>query len=155
MANEGQDSPRMSAPLAASLSMNYQEFQAARYFPELDGLRALSILLVISIHTTDPLWAPLHGNVGVTIFFVISGFVITTLLLREEDKRGRVRIRAFYARRAFRILPVYCLVLLAYILLIGVLKLQPGANDLWKALPYFATYQWRSCPGPVDSSMMT
>jgi peptidoglycan/LPS O-acetylase OafA/YrhL len=121
--------------------MNYQEFQAARYFPELDGMRALSILLVISIHTTDPLWAHLHGNVGVTIFFVISGFIITTLLLREADKRGHVRIGAFYARRAFRILPVYYLVLLAYIVLVGVLKWQPGADDLWKALPYFATYQ--------------
>jgi peptidoglycan/LPS O-acetylase OafA/YrhL len=121
--------------------MKYQEFRAARYFPELDGLRALSILLVISIHTTDPLWAPLKGNVGVTIFFVISGFIITTLLLREEDNHGRVRIGAFYARRAFRILPVYYLVLLAYIVLIGLLKVQPGADDLWKALPYFATYQ--------------
>jgi peptidoglycan/LPS O-acetylase OafA/YrhL len=121
--------------------MKYREFQAARYFPELDGLRALSILLVISIHTTDPLWAPLKGNVGVTIFFVISGFIITTLLLREEDKRGRIRTGAFYARRAFRILPVYYVVLLAYIVLIGLLRLQPGADDLWKALPYFATYQ--------------
>jgi peptidoglycan/LPS O-acetylase OafA/YrhL len=121
--------------------MKYEEFRETKYFPELDGLRALSILLVISIHTTDPLWAPLKGNVGVTIFFVISGFIITTLLLREEDRRGQVRIGAFYARRAFRILPVYYLVLLAYIVLIGVLKVQPGAADLWQALPYFATYQ--------------
>jgi peptidoglycan/LPS O-acetylase OafA/YrhL len=83
----------------------------------------------------------LKGDVGVTIFFVISGFIIATLLLHEEDKRGRIRIGAFYARRAFRILPVYYLVLLAYIVLIGLLRLQPGADDLWKALPYFATCQ--------------
>jgi hypothetical protein len=72
-----------------------------------------------SIHTPDPLWAPLKGNVGVTIFFVISGFIITTLRLREDDSRSRVRIGAFYTRRAFRILPVYYLVLVAYIMLIG------------------------------------
>jgi peptidoglycan/LPS O-acetylase OafA/YrhL len=127
--------------IARSINMKYREFQAVRYFAELDGLRALSILLVISIHSTDPLWAPFKGNVGVTIFFVISGFIITTLLLREEDKSGRVRLGAFYARRAFRILPVYYLVLLAYIVLIGWLRVQPGADDLWKALPYFVTYQ--------------
>jgi peptidoglycan/LPS O-acetylase OafA/YrhL len=121
--------------------LSYEEFKGARYFPELDGLRAISILLVITVHTTDPMWAPLHGDVGVTIFFVISGFIITTLLLREEDRRGYVRVGAFYLRRAFRILPVYYLILAAYILLVGVLKIQPGAKDLWQGLPYFATYQ--------------
>jgi peptidoglycan/LPS O-acetylase OafA/YrhL len=138
----------IAASLAASAriapqgaAMSYEDFRASRHFTELDGLRALSILLVVSIHTTDPLWRPLKGDVGVTIFFVISGFIITTLLLREEQDKGRVRIGAFYIRRAFRILPLYYLVLAAYVVLIGILRLQPGAEDLWESLPYFLTYQ--------------
>jgi len=122
-------------------TLSFENFQVARYFPELDGLRTVSILLVVSLHTTDPLWEPLRGNVGVTIFFVISGFLITTLLLREEVERGGASIRAFYIRRAFRILPVYYVALVAYVVLIGVLDLKAGAADLWHALPYYLTYQ--------------
>ena len=126
---------------------SFEDFQAKRYFPELDGLRTASILLVVSLHTTDPLWVPLQGNVGVTIFFVISGFLITTLLLREEAERGQASIGAFYIRRAFRILPVYYVVLVAYILLVGVLDLTTGAAELWRALPYYLTYQNDFAPG--------
>lgn len=122
-------------------TVSFEDFQATRYFPVLDGLRTLSILLVISLHSTDPLWAPLRGNVGVTVFFVISGFLITTLLLREETERGAASIRAFYIRRAFRILPVYYLALGGYALLIGALEIKTGAGDLWRALPYYLTYQ--------------
>jgi peptidoglycan/LPS O-acetylase OafA/YrhL len=57
-----------------------------------------------------------HGEVGVTIFFVISGFLITTLLLAEEKTQGTVNVGAFYIRRAFRILPVF-LLYTAFILL--------------------------------------
>ena len=122
--------------------MSYEDFRASRYFTELDGLRALSILLVVSIHTTDALWRPLKGNVGVTIFFVISGFIITTLLLREEQDKGHVRIGAFYVRRAFRILPIYYLVLAAYVrpdrdLAFATRKLRICGNRY----RYFLTYQ--------------
>jgi peptidoglycan/LPS O-acetylase OafA/YrhL len=112
-----------------------------RYFAPLDGLRAISILLVVTAHTTDPLFGPLHGAVGVTIFFVISGYLISTLLMREEERRGRARIGAFYIRRAFRILPLYYLTLIAYIVLIGLLHLQAGSASLWHSLPWYATYQ--------------
>ncbi|MBV8051888.1 MAG: acyltransferase [Acidobacteriaceae bacterium] len=80
-----------------------------RRIPSLDGLRAISILLVLAGH-----WALRHhqltflavyGNVGVRIFFVISGYLITTLLLREEQKTGRISLRDFYIRRAYRIFP--------------------------------------------------
>src|SRR4051794_34462308 len=69
-------------------SVLHSEYLVRRYFAPLDGLRALSILLVLTAHTTDPLFGPLHGAVGVTIFFVISGYLITTLLLREQERRG-------------------------------------------------------------------
>ena len=97
--------------------------------PGLDGLRALSILLVILIHTVQrrsithavPFIAYVFSNgaMGVLIFFVISGYLITTLLLREREKTGRVSLKRFYIRRAFRILPP----LYAYILFIAVLGL--------------------------------
>jgi peptidoglycan/LPS O-acetylase OafA/YrhL len=77
--------------------------------PSLDGLRAISISLVLVGH-----WAELHyhsdvagafANLGVRIFFVISGYLITTLLLKEHDKTSTIQLRDFYVRRAYRILP--------------------------------------------------
>lgn len=115
-------------------------FQRTQYFPELDGLRAISILLVVSLHTADPLWAHLHGTVGVTIFFVISGFLITTLLQRDEVRRGRASLRGFYIRRAFRILPLYYLILAVYAVLLLLVKAQAGGALFQHELPYFLTY---------------
>ena len=82
----------------------------------LDGLRALSIALVLFCHGAKTAGSPLplalqeryyYGTLGVDIFFVISGFLITLLLLREESRNGTVSLRGFYTRRAFRILPAY------------------------------------------------
>ncbi|MDP9039678.1 MAG: acyltransferase [Acidobacteriota bacterium] len=80
--------------------------------PSLDGLRALSILLVLLGHAAMSDGAPhaLHpfahvGNIGVRFFFVISGFLITTLLLKEQAKSGTISLRQFYLRRTLRIFP--------------------------------------------------
>jgi len=83
--------------------------------PSLDGLRALSIFLVVSLHTLQRFslthhvalvwYAIFNGAYGVQIFFVISGFLITSLLLKEQHKRGSISLGGFYLRRAFRILP--------------------------------------------------
>lgn len=89
----------------------FEGFKRAQYFPTLDGLRAISVILVLFFHTGDKLWQPLHGYLGVTVFFIISGFLITTLLLREEDRYGRASIWRFYIRRIFRIFPLYYLAL--------------------------------------------
>jgi peptidoglycan/LPS O-acetylase OafA/YrhL len=81
----------------------------------LDGLRAVSIFIVLAAHvaeTTHLRHEPYShfvsnvGSFGVKIFFVISGFLITTLLIREERIKGRISLGMFYLRRAFRILPV-------------------------------------------------
>src|SRR5215212_7001026 len=69
---------------------------------ELDGLRAIAILLVVMCHTGVPN-AVAAGGVGVTVFFTISGFLITALLLAEHDASGRVNLLAFYRRRALRL----------------------------------------------------
>ena len=73
------------------------------YRPSLDGLRAFAVLLVFGVHT-HPRLVP-AGSIGVDIFFVLSGFLITTLLVEELDNRGRVSIGRFYIRRALRLLP--------------------------------------------------
>ena len=77
--------------------------------PEIQGLRALAVALVLVFH----LWpAALPGGyVGVDVFFAISGFLITSHLLREAETTGRVRLAAFWARRARRLLPASLLVL--------------------------------------------
>jgi peptidoglycan/LPS O-acetylase OafA/YrhL len=113
---------------------------ARSYFRELDGVRAISILAVLTWHATDRL-ARLHGHHGVTFFFVLSGFLITTLLLREEAAHGGVNLRAFWVRRIFRIVPLYYCALALYVATILVLGLQPErAAEFRTALPYYLFY---------------
>lgn len=81
------------------------------YRPALDGLRAVAILGVLIAHARPDVFP--GGAEGVTVFFVLSGFLITTLLLGERDRTGRVSLGAFYSRRAARLLPALILVLLA------------------------------------------
>ena len=76
----------------------------------LDGMRAIAVLLVIAFHVRLPGFRA--GFVGVDIFFVLSGFLITSLLLEEIRRTGRVSLSAFWARRARRLLPALVLVLL-------------------------------------------
>lgn len=78
-------------------------------FAGLDGLRALAVLLVVLYHLF-PAWFLHSGFVGVDVFFVISGFLITSLLLRERAASGTIALRAFWTRRARRLLPALGLV---------------------------------------------
>jgi peptidoglycan/LPS O-acetylase OafA/YrhL len=85
--------------------------------PSLDGWRAVSILLVLGCHSTyaggfpaalTPAFnAIFDGNLGVRFFFIISGFLITWLMILENEKNGSVSLREFYIRRCLRILPIY------------------------------------------------
>jgi peptidoglycan/LPS O-acetylase OafA/YrhL len=77
----------------------------------LDGLRAIAVISVIAFHFLPG--AAVGGYVGVDVFFVISGFLITGLLVRERAKTGRIGLTAFWARRARRLLPALVLVVLA------------------------------------------
>src|SRR6516225_1056587 len=78
--------------------------------PDVEGLRAVAVLLVVLYHANVPLLS--GGYIGVDVFFVISGFVITGLLLRERQSTDRTSFVHFYARRSRRILPAACLVIL-------------------------------------------
>ena len=78
--------------------------------PSLDGLRAISITLVVLCHLVkwnhiDLPFPRVYGTLGVRIFFVLSGFLITKLLLREYERTETISLREFYIRRAYRILP--------------------------------------------------
>ncbi len=81
-----------------------------RYRPEIDGLRAIAVSAVVIYHAGFGLRA---GQVGVDVFFVISGYLITSLLWAEEQASGRIDLFAFYARRVRRILPALVVVVLA------------------------------------------
>jgi peptidoglycan/LPS O-acetylase OafA/YrhL len=111
--------------------------------------------MVVSAHMHDEIWNWVPAPKGLTFFFVLSGFLITTLLLREEEVRGKVSLAAFYIRRACRILPLYYLVLGTYVFLIlglGIAKAKvPGMKF---ALPYYLTYTneftlHRNFPGEI------
>lgn len=121
---------------------SYEEYQATGFFPALDGLRAFSVLAVILTHMHSHAWAGFSGGSGVYAFFVLSGFLITTLLSRQQRRAsGRVRLRAFFVRRAFRILPLYLVVLSVYVVLVIVLGRYPEKRAaLTYALPYFLTF---------------
>jgi peptidoglycan/LPS O-acetylase OafA/YrhL len=92
-----------------------------RYRPEVDGLRAIAVLSVVAFHAF-PAWIT-GGFVGVDVFFVISGFLITSILI-EQHQASRFSFADFYSRRARRILPALCLVLLAC-LAFGAVALLP------------------------------
>src|SRR5690349_20309645 len=81
----------------------------------LDGARALAVLLVLLHHTRVPGFA--GGFIGVDVFFVLSGYLITSILLREADSAGDIRIGRFLLRRALRLYPPLLLMLSAVLIL--------------------------------------
>src|SRR3954462_8175936 len=95
--------------MAVSTAASATTVLAVRRVPALDGLRALAVAAVLVYHA-DPDWLP-GGFLGVDLFFVLSGFLITTLLLTELRGRGRPGLGTFYLRRARRLLPALTLVI--------------------------------------------
>ena len=112
--------------------------------PSLDGLRAVSILLVVLGHLAGTQNAPpwfavfeLYANFGVRVFFVISGYLITSLLLAERQKTGSISIREFYKRRCYRIFPAAY----AFALVMGIVAYRSlSAFDLASMLTYTTNY---------------
>ena len=122
----------------------------SREIPSLDGLRALSILLVVMGHIYNGLLlrgnyllaVSGNSNMGVTIFFVISGYLITHLLLKEHQKKGSISLKNFYIRRAFRILPP-CYFYIAVMAVCGMLGIFAVRT---KALLSAALFIWDYSP---------
>ena len=90
--------------------------QRPAFRPDIEGLRGVAILLVVLFHARVPALA--GGFVGVDVFFVLSGFFITGLLVRERESTGDVRLGDFYGRRALRLLPALIVVLFATLALV-------------------------------------
>src|SRR5581483_246183 len=111
----------------------------------LDGVRGMAVLAVVLYHFSPNLLP--GGFLGVDIFFVLSGFLITSLLVRERDGTGTIRLGAFWARRARRLLPA----LLVVLAVIGVVAFAGGAADTGRlggdgfaSLFYFANWHFVS-----------
>jgi peptidoglycan/LPS O-acetylase OafA/YrhL len=122
-------------------TLRHEDYLQRRQFPALNGLRAASILLVIGAHVHNSAINQVANGVdGVVLFFVISGFLITSLCLREEDRRGRMGWRSFAIRRAFRILPLYYAVLIVYTVYVLVLHMDHRLHAFKDALPYYAGF---------------
>jgi len=120
--------------------------------PYLDGLRGLSIIIVLVNHSGNiwpverlPWWASClvaNGELGVRIFFAISGFLITQLLLTEEASIGKIDLRRFYGRRIARIFPVFYLFLLVVLLGIWIGTFRIGGAAFAAAGLYLWNYRF-------------
>jgi len=124
-----------------------------RRIPSLDGLRALSIAAVLLGHLTGTLGFPsavtpiVNGrgtlpfaHTGVRVFFVISGFLITGLLLHETERTGTIDVPRFYLRRTLRIFPAYIALLVVLVLLDATGVVQIPTRDFWHAWTYTMNY---------------
>jgi peptidoglycan/LPS O-acetylase OafA/YrhL len=110
---------------------------SSKHVPSLNGLRAISIVFVIIGHIgyRSFNWADSPGGqLGVNVFFIVSGFLITMLMLDEENLNGKVNLKKFYARRAFRIFPPL------YFLLPNVWSFATSRNSTfpYQFMDYFA-----------------
>jgi peptidoglycan/LPS O-acetylase OafA/YrhL len=113
------------------------------YRPELDGVRAICILLTIANHLPG---APgfINGSVGVDIFFALSGWLITHLLLQERVRTGTISLRSFYLRRVFRIAPLYFVSIalygLAALAMAQIIGSSADLQSFMSAFPWLITF---------------
>ena len=128
----GEDAPRSAAP-ARFLASGDEAGTAPEdraFRPDVEGLRAVAVLLVVLYHVGVP---HLGGYIGVDVFFVISGYVITGLLLRERSATAHTSLVAFYGRRCRRIIPAAALVIVVTVLathvLLGVITTEQVVSD--------------------------
>lgn len=122
------------------------------YIPPLDGLRGFAVLVVMLYHLEMPFGSLMlfgGGLMGVDIFFVLSGFLITSLLMQEWESKGSIDMRRFYQRRALRLLPAVLFLLIALAVTLGIAALLSDrahneARDALKNIPsalfYFANW---------------
>lgn len=112
-----------------------------RYMPGLDGLRALAVLVVIAYHFN---WGVATGGLlGVGVFFVLSGYLITDLLMEERKRKGRINMKQFWLGRMLRLLPAMLFmlcILTVYLTIVDPGRLSSIRGDIWSSLTY--TNNW-------------
>ena len=133
------------------------------YIPTLDGWRAIAILAVLGYHSPALHLGPLntealhnYGSQGVDLFFAISGLLICTRLLVEEQRSGSISLKSFYLRRLFRILPP-ALVFLLVVAILGLLHIIPNPLPDWLAALFSVRnyYHAQHIAGPPDPGWYT
>lgn len=128
--------------------------------PSLDGIRAVCITLVVGAHARRSIGFPeswktpsdylFHGHLGVLVFFVLSGFLITYLLCREESVTGRISLSAFYTRRFLRIIPVYLAYVAVVVAIDAFTQLDVSACQYFTTLTYTKNY---ACGSWIDAHL--
>lgn len=137
----------MSMP--ADFAMSHRRGGRPRRLDALDGLRTVAVFLVVAFHVNVPGMA--GGYLGVDVFFVLSGFLITSLLLREVGDRGRIDLGRFWTRRLLRLMPA-SLVVIFTVVMWGIFVAEPyrrpslGADALWSLL-YVGNWRFISSTG--------
>lgn len=135
------------ATIAAGSAVAPRPKKSTSHIPSLDGLRAISILLVLLGHLSNThgflhvdLGIGDYAHLGVVVFFIISGFLITRLLVGEYDKTQTISLKRFYLRRTLRLFPAsYALIAcVALLWLAGIVELH--SSDIWHALTYTMNY---------------
>ena len=140
-------------PKIAPMKQTAASAKAKIFFPNLDGLRFVSFFVVFLYHSLLSILSYLkdaspavynvaeflfqHGNLGVNFFFVLSGFLITYLLIKEKEFTGRIHVPNFYVRRILRIWPLYYLCVVVGFIGFGLLKKFTGEPLMENANPWY------------------
>ena len=113
---------------------------STRHWAALDGMRAFAVIAVMIFHFYIPTLLP-GGFLGVDVFFVLSGFLITSLLIGEEGKYQRIDVKAFYIRRALRLLPALLAMMAVFTLVVDLVpSAQYYRHDSFTAIPFVLLY---------------
>lgn len=125
------------------MSQMHDEYIRLRHFNGLDGLRCVAIMMVIWHHSPkDVTWSiSSRGFLGVDLFFVLSGFLISTLLIREKAATGSISLGNFWMRRCLRLMPAYYALLIALLAAYVIFKpADPDTQALLRGFPIYAFY---------------
>lgn len=120
------------------------------YKPQLDGIRAFCIIFTILEHVPGKPWW-INGSIGVDIFFALSGWLITWLLLSEFETNKAMSLPGFYIRRVFRIAPLYIITILLYFILTEAGAKASGTTEFRAALPFMLTFNMEYHPAAAGN----
>jgi peptidoglycan/LPS O-acetylase OafA/YrhL len=131
--------------------LSFADYQAGTFRPGFDGLRGIGFLLVVTAHVPAvTLFSYLQGWTAVWVFFAISGYLVTMLLIREERKTGTIAYGPFLVRRFFRIVPSYAAAILIYWVALATLPPLVDEYEFFKQeLPYHLTLMPEYTHSPV------